>query len=80
MPAVNYPIWFYLIGLWSLIWKGLALWRASKGDQKIWFVAILVLNTVGVLEIIYLFRFAKKRLTIAEIKTWRELLKKRKKA
>lgn len=76
MPSVNYPFWFYIIGLWSLVWKGIALWRASKNDQKIWFVAILVINTIGIIEIIYLFKFAKKRLTIEEIKSWKKLLKK----
>lgn len=49
--------------LWSLFWKGLALWHASKRDEKWWFVILLVVNTVGVLEIIYLFAVAKKRLS-----------------
>lgn len=41
--------------LWSLLWKGLALWRAAKRGDTIWFVAFLFLNTLGILEIIYLF-------------------------
>ena len=45
---------------WSLAWKGWALWRGSKNDQKYWFIALLVLNTVGVLEIVYLTFFQKK--------------------
>ena len=43
-----------IILIWSLIWKGLALWRAAHLEQKPWFVALLVLNTAGILEIIYL--------------------------
>lgn len=48
-----------LIALWSLFWKGLALWHSSRRDEMWWFIAMLVLNTVGILEIIYLFAFAK---------------------
>ena len=46
--------WILLISLWSLVWKGLALWRAAQLKQKGWFVALLIINTVGILEIIYL--------------------------
>lgn len=45
---------------WALVWKGLALWRAAQLGQKPWFIAILILNTFGILEIIYLFIIAKK--------------------
>lgn len=40
--------------IWSSVWKGLALWHASKRDEKWWFIALLVINTVGILEICYL--------------------------
>jgi len=63
-------IFIYILSVWSLIWKGLALWRASKQDQRNWFIVILVLNTLGILDLIYLFRFSKKRLTLDEIKKW----------
>jgi len=52
---------FYVIIAWSLIWKGLALWRAAKNDSKIWYVVLLVLNTIGILEILYYFIFGKKK-------------------
>ncbi len=41
--------------LWSLLWKGLALWRAAKRGDTWWFIAFLILNTLGILEIVYLF-------------------------
>jgi len=50
---------FWVITVWSLVWKGMALWKASKKSQKYWFVAILVLNTIGLLEIAYIFYFSK---------------------
>lgn len=46
---------FALIVVWGLIWKGLALWKAAKASSKSWFIIILVLNTFGILEIIYIF-------------------------
>jgi hypothetical protein len=61
---------FFVLYLWSLLWKGLSLWRAANLKQRNWFVGILVLNTAGILEIIYLFFFATKKLRIEEIKSW----------
>lgn len=43
-----------LLAIWDLVWKGFALWRAIKNHHKVWFVFILILNTVGILPIIYL--------------------------
>lgn len=70
MSDIQYRILLFIVYLWSLTWKGIALWRASKSEQRNWFIAILVLNTLGILEIVYLFRFAKKRLTVTEIQAW----------
>jgi hypothetical protein len=49
-----------LIAVWSLIWKGLALWKAARLNDKAWFIAIMILNTVGLLEIFYIFVFSKR--------------------
>lgn len=46
---------------WVLPWKGWALWRAAQRCQKIWFVVLLVLNTIGILEILYIFVFSKNK-------------------
>lgn len=45
--------------LWELIWKGIACWKAGRNDQLVWFVALFVLNTAGILPIIYLLFFQK---------------------
>jgi hypothetical protein len=47
--------------LWTLFWKGCALWFAVKDNKKWWFLVFLVINTVGILEIIYIFYIAKKK-------------------
>ena len=53
-------LFLFLILLWVLPWKGVALWKAAKNGQKKWFIALLVLNTLAILEIIYIFYFARK--------------------
>lgn len=52
---------FWLILLWVLPWKGVALWRAGKNSHKKWFIAILIVNTLAILEIVYLFYFSKEK-------------------
>lgn len=49
-----------IIGVWELIWKGIALWKCGRNNQLAWFVFILILNTVGILPIIYIAFFQKK--------------------
>lgn len=53
-----------LIGVavaWSIAWKGASLWRAAKNDSKPWFVALLLSNTLGVLDAVYLFGVDRRR-------------------
>ncbi len=50
-----------LAGLWTLPWKGVALWKAARNNHKGWFVALLLINTLGLLEILYIFVFGKKK-------------------
>lgn len=52
-----------LLILWSLVWKGLALWKAAHRKEQWWFIAMLVINTAGLLEIFYLYVFTKKKAT-----------------
>ena len=41
--------------LWSLFWKALGLWHSARRGQYWWFVILLIVNSVGILEIVYLF-------------------------
>lgn len=54
-------IFLVLAMLWTLPWKGVALWRAAGNRHKWWFVALFLLNTLAILEIIYIFAFSRKR-------------------
>lgn len=50
---------FVILMIWSLVWKGLALWKSAQLGKKLWFVALLLINTLGILEMLYLFVFSK---------------------
>lgn len=59
------PSGWMLLGLliivaWEAVWKGIALWFSAKNQQKGWFVVLFVLNTLGLLPIIYLIWFRPK--------------------
>lgn len=64
-PGVG--LFIILVVVWSLYWKGRALWRAAHNEDRGWFIAILLINTVGILEIFYLYVISKKP-TISEKK------------
>jgi hypothetical protein len=49
------------IGLWSIPWKGYALWKAARRDDRAWFVVLLIVNTMGLLDILYIFIWSKRR-------------------
>lgn len=64
--------------IWSFIVKGIALWKAGKYDQKYWFLGLFIAlflfaplaNLAGIVDLIYLTKFAKKPLTLDEIRSW----------
>jgi len=47
--------------IWTIPWKGIALWRAARRRSYAWFVVLLIVNTLGILEIIYIFKFSRKK-------------------
>ncbi|MGB2580253.1 MAG: DUF5652 family protein [Minisyncoccia bacterium] len=49
-----------MAAIWSLSWKGFALWGAAQSSDKKWFIALLLINSLGLLEILYLFIINKK--------------------
>jgi len=48
-----------ILMIWSIIWKGWALWTSARQGSKVWFVILLIFNTIGILEILYIFWFSK---------------------
>ncbi|KKQ95646.1 MAG: hypothetical protein UV74_C0013G0251 [Candidatus Woesebacteria bacterium GW2011_GWB1_43_14] len=45
----------------DVVLRGVALWRSSKRDEKGWFVALLVINSIGIFPLIYLLTHPEKK-------------------
>lgn len=63
IAILNNPSYTFLLLVfmaWSLAWKGVALWKSARHHQRNWFILLLILNTLGILEIVYLFYFQRK--------------------
>lgn len=54
------PVYILLIALWTLPWKGVALWKAARLYHRKWFIALLVINLLAIPEIFYIFAIARK--------------------
>ena len=52
-----------LLLIWTIIWKGMALWKSAQLSHKRWFIFFLIVNTLGIMEIIYL-RFIVKNYSV----------------
>lgn len=57
----NHQWIIWLAIAWTIPWKGIALWKAARNSDKIWFIILLVFNTLAILEIIYIFIFSRKK-------------------
>ncbi len=64
---IENPLVLVLLLAWILFWKGTALWKASRLSHKWWFIIMLIVNTVGILEIIYIYFIARKYTVEAEV-------------
>ena len=49
-----------VLALGVIALKGYALWTAAKRNEKGWFIALLLINTMGILELVYLYVIAEK--------------------
>jgi len=56
----NNATFVLFVTLWTLPWTGWALWLAARRGDKWWFIILLVVNSLAILEIIYIFLIAKR--------------------
>ena len=62
LSTIRHTPWLLtVIVIWSIAWKAIATWHAARNSQLGWFIALFIINTVGILEIIYLAFFAKRK-------------------
>lgn len=60
VSSPNFMLYMIPFMIWDLIWRGIALWKAGRNNQLGWFIALLVVNSIGILPIIYIVFFQKK--------------------
>ena len=51
-----------VLAVWEIIWKLIALWKAARNNHLAWFVLIGIINSAGILPIIYLLLNREKKL------------------
>ncbi len=56
----SFSLNWIIILAWTLPWKAYAVWTAAKHNHKKWFIALLLVNTLAILEIFYILKIAKK--------------------
>jgi hypothetical protein len=63
-PIYGVSLWLIFVivtmVLWEFVWKMIALWKAGRNNHLGWFICIAIINTVGILPIIYLIMYKKK--------------------
>lgn len=53
-------VWLLIvIVIWSGVWKFLALWKSARKNQLVWFIIFALVNTIGILEILYIYFFSE---------------------
>ena len=60
------PLLIFLI-IWELLWKIIAMWKAARNNEMAWFICIALINTLGILPIIYIIKDRKKKSSSALI-------------
>lgn len=65
METLQLPEWSWplviILAIWTLFWKGVALWHAARRKNSAWFIVMLLINTAGILELVYLFAVHKTK-------------------
>ena len=60
------PLLIFLV-IWELLWEIIAMWKAARNNEMAWFICIALINTLGILPIIYIIKDRKKKSSSALI-------------
>lgn len=51
-------VWFFpviaLLIIWEMVWKAIGMWKSARNNELGWFIAIILVNSIGILPIVYL--------------------------
>ena len=59
--SVVFVVIIVILALWDAVWKAIGMWKAARNGSVGWYIAILIFNTVGILPILYIYVFGKKK-------------------
>ena len=62
-PLLYY--WIIPLIIWSAVWKLIALWKAARNRQLVWFICLAIFNTAGVLPILYVYYYQRDKSQIS---------------
>jgi hypothetical protein len=48
-----------IIFIWEAVWKLIALWKSARNKHLVWFIVLALINSIGILPILYIFVFSK---------------------
>jgi hypothetical protein len=57
---MNFMPLIIILIIWELVWKLIAMWKAGRNNQLAWFICIALINTAGILPIVYILMQRKK--------------------
>ncbi len=52
-------IFIVLAVIWSAVWTYIAMWKAARNNHKAWYVVLLLVGTLGILDILYIYIWGK---------------------
>lgn len=68
IPGMIFPFPYFMVfplvmvvAAWIVGIKGYALWHAARNEQKWWFIGLMLVNAVGIPELVYLLWFRTDR-------------------
>ena len=53
-----------VLSLWETVWKIIAMWRSARNNDMAWFICIAIINTIGILPIVYILTHKKEKTEI----------------
>ena len=52
--------WVLISLIWTIPLKGYSMWLSARRNQPIWFILLLIIQTMGIFELIYLLIYGFK--------------------
>lgn len=67
LESLNPNILIFVLIAWEAFWKAIALWKAAKKGDLLWFIAIFFINLFAILPLFYLWKTKQLEETIQQI-------------